>query len=100
VERGRGALQRRQAARAGRLRRYALAGPEVDAQFWIGVSGPPKLPADIVATWNAALKELLADKAVQEKLLNGGVLPAYLNSPDMKARVERDRATVQKLFGG
>lgn len=74
--------------------------PSVDAQFWIGISGPPKLPADIVATWNAALKELLADKAVHAKLLNGGVLPAYLNSADMKARVERDRTTVQKLFGG
>ena len=45
-------------------------------------------------------KELLADKAVHEKLLNGGVLPAYLNSADMKAKVERDRTTVQKLFGG
>ena len=45
-------------------------------------------------------KEVLADKAVHEKMLNVGVLPAYLNSADMKARVERDRTTVQKLFGG
>ena len=73
--------------------------PQVDAQFWIGVSGPPKLPADLVATWDAALKELLADKAVHDKLLNAGVLPAYLNSADMKAKVERDRKTVQTLFG-
>jgi tripartite-type tricarboxylate transporter receptor subunit TctC len=72
--------------------------PDVDATYWIGVSGPPKLPADIVATWNAALKEVLADKAVQEKLLNGGVLPSYLNSADMKAKVERDRKAVQTLF--
>ena len=74
--------------------------PQVDAQFWIGISGPPKLPDDIVATWNAALKEILADKAALEKLLNGGVLPAYLNSADMKAKVERDRKIVQTLFGG
>jgi tripartite-type tricarboxylate transporter receptor subunit TctC len=72
--------------------------PQVDAQFWIGVSGPPKLPADIVAAWNAALKELLADKAVHEKLFNAGVRPAYLNSEDMKAKVERDRKAVQTLF--
>jgi tripartite-type tricarboxylate transporter receptor subunit TctC len=74
--------------------------PDVDATYWIGVSGPPKLPADIVAAWNAALKDVLADKTVQEKLLNGGVLPLYLNSADMKAKVERDRKSVQTLFGG
>ncbi len=74
--------------------------PDVDATYWIGVSGPPKLPADIVAAWNAALKELLADKAVQEKLLNGGVLPSYLNNADMKAKVERDRKAIKTLFPG
>ena len=72
--------------------------PDVDATYWIGVSGPPKLPADIVATWNAALKELLADKAVQEKLLNGGVLPSYLDAQAMRAKVERDRKSIQTLF--
>jgi tripartite-type tricarboxylate transporter receptor subunit TctC len=74
--------------------------PDVDATYWIGVSGPPKLPADIVVAWTAALKDVLADKTVQEKLLNGGVLPLYLNSADMKAKVERDRKSVQTLFGG
>jgi tripartite-type tricarboxylate transporter receptor subunit TctC len=74
--------------------------PDVDAQYWIGVSGPPKLPADIVATWDVALKELLADKTAQEKLLNGGVLPAYLDAEAMRAKVERDRKTIKTLFPG
>jgi tripartite-type tricarboxylate transporter receptor subunit TctC len=72
--------------------------PDVDAQYWIGISGPPKMSDDIVATWNAALKELLADKAVQAKLLNAGVLTSYVDAAGMKAKVERDRKSVQTLF--
>ena len=63
---------------AGKLRVLAVAGPErwpraagcadhqggglpdVEVLFWIGISGPPGLPADIIATWDAALKEVLA----------------------------------------
>ena len=101
---------------AGKLRVLAVAGrerwpglpdtpstteaglPDVDAQFWVGISGPPKLPPDIVATWDAALKEVLADKAVQEKLLNAGVLASYMDAPAMRAKVERDRKATQTLF--
>jgi tripartite-type tricarboxylate transporter receptor subunit TctC len=75
-----------------------LGMPAVDAQFWVGVSGPPRLPAEIVDTWNAALKELLAEKSVQEKLLNSGVLPSYLDSKAMRDKVERDRTATRTLF--
>ncbi len=102
---------------AGKLRVLAVAGkerwprlpdtpttteagwPDIDAQYWIGVSGPPGLPAEIVAAWNDALKEILADKAVQEKMLNGGLLTSYLDAKEMVAKVERDRKTTQTLFG-
>jgi tripartite-type tricarboxylate transporter receptor subunit TctC len=102
---------------AGKLRVLAVAGrerwprlpdtpstteaglPDVDAHYWIGISGPPGLPADIVATWDAALKELLADKAVQEKMLNAGLLTSYMDAKAMLARVERDRKATQTLFG-
>ncbi|MBO0763099.1 MAG: tripartite tricarboxylate transporter substrate binding protein [Hyphomicrobiaceae bacterium] len=73
--------------------------PEIDAQYWIGVSGPPGLAANIVDTWNEALRQLLADKEVQEKMLNAGLLTAYLDPEAMMARVERDRKAVQTLFG-
>jgi tripartite-type tricarboxylate transporter receptor subunit TctC len=102
---------------AGKLRVLAVAGdqrwpvlpdtpttaelgmPDIDAQFWVGVSGPPGLPAEIVDTWNAALKEMLADKEVQQKMLNAGVRAWYLDSKDMIARVERDRTATHALFG-
>jgi tripartite-type tricarboxylate transporter receptor subunit TctC len=101
---------------AGKLRVLAVAGPErwpkldapttkeagipdIEVAFWIGISGPPGLPADIVTTWDAALKEVLADKAVQEKMLNAGVVASYQDSRAMTARVEQDRKLTQTLFG-
>lgn len=100
---------------AGKLRVLAVASTErwpnldapttreagfadIETSFWIGISGPPRLPADIVATWDAALKDVLADKGVQEKMLNAGIVTSYQNSRDMAARVERDRQVTQTLF--
>ena len=76
-----------------------LGMPEVETLFWIGISGPPALPAHIVAAWDGALKESLADKAVREKMLNVGVLASYENAKDMLARVERDQKKTKELFG-
>jgi tripartite-type tricarboxylate transporter receptor subunit TctC len=73
--------------------------PDVEVLFWIGISGPPGLPADIVATWDTALKEGLADKAVQDKMLNAGLVASYMDAKAMVARVERDRKTTQSLYG-
>ena len=101
---------------AGKLRVLAVAGPErwpkldapttkeagfpdIEVSFWIGISGPPGLSADIVATWDAALKDVLSDKSVHEKMLNAGVVASYQDSRGMTARVEEDRKTTQTLFG-
>lgn len=72
--------------------------PDVEVSFWIGISGPPSLPANIVAIWDAALKEAVADRSVYEKMLNAGVVPSYQNGGDMAARVERERQSTQTLF--
>jgi tripartite-type tricarboxylate transporter receptor subunit TctC len=70
----------------------------VQTLFWIGVSGPPKLPAHIVAAWNEALKAVLADPAVKEKMLNAGLLVSYEDAKGMLARVERDHKKTQELY--
>lgn len=72
--------------------------PSVEVLYWIGISGPPGLPADIVKTWDEALREIVADKAVQEKLLHAGLLASYFNAKDMAARVNKERAETQKLY--
>jgi tripartite-type tricarboxylate transporter receptor subunit TctC len=101
---------------ANKIRVLAVAGPErwpqladvpttkdlgmadVETLFWIGISGPPGLPAHIVAAWDGALKEVLADKAVREKMLNVGVLASYEDAKDMLARVERDQKKTKELY--
>jgi tripartite-type tricarboxylate transporter receptor subunit TctC len=44
------------------------------------------------------MKAVLADKGVQEKMLNAGVITSYQNGRDMAARVESDRQITQALF--
>lgn len=101
---------------ANKIRVIAVAGPErwpglpdvpttkdagmapVETIFWTGISGPPGLPANIVAAWNSALKELLTDKAVQQKMLNVGVLALYEDSAGMKKRVELEQKAAKELF--
>jgi tripartite-type tricarboxylate transporter receptor subunit TctC len=73
--------------------------PSVETLYWIGISGPPNLPANIVQTWDEALREVVADKAVQEKLLHAGLLGSYFNAKDMSARIVKERAETQQLFG-
>jgi hypothetical protein len=75
-----------------------VGAPAAQTLFWIGVSGPPKLPAHIVAAWNEALKAVLADPAVKEKMLNAGLLVSYEDAKGMLVRVERDHKKTQELY--
>lgn len=70
----------------------------IETLYWIGFSGPPALPSDIVAKWNAAVKELAADPAVKEGLSRAGLLVSYSDATTMKARVEKERAETQALW--
>jgi len=72
--------------------------PSVEVLYWIGISGPPNLPPHIVKTWDEALRDVVADKTVQEKLLHAGLLASYFNAKDMAARVAKERAETQKLY--
>lgn len=72
--------------------------PSIEVLYWIGISGPPNLPANVVEAWDEALRAVLADKAVQEKLLHAGLLGSYFNAKDMAARVNKERAETQQLY--
>jgi len=41
--------------------------PELDVVGWQGVTGPPKLPAHVVAKWSAAVEEASKDSAFLER---------------------------------
>ncbi len=72
--------------------------PTIETLYWIGISGPPKLSADIVATWDKALKEIIAEPSVQESLLKVGLKASYEDAAAMAKRVEKERAETQELW--
>jgi tripartite-type tricarboxylate transporter receptor subunit TctC len=51
--------------------------PSVDMVFWVGLSGPPGLPANIVKILDNAVKESLSDPEVIAKLDKLGIEPFY-----------------------
>ena len=47
--------------------------PNFSVSNWFGIVGPRRLPAPIVAAWNAALQKVMADPAVQARMVDNGV---------------------------
>lgn len=72
--------------------------PSIEVLYWIGVSGPPKLPAHIVKVWDDALRELSSSKEYREGMLKVGLLPLYKNAKDMAERVEKEATQTKALY--
>lgn len=47
----------------------------VNMQIWAGIGGPPGLPASIVETLNATVRDILTDKEFNERRIRNGDLP-------------------------
>jgi tripartite-type tricarboxylate transporter receptor subunit TctC len=94
--------------RAGGLRAVAFGGsvaapalpdlplikqwlPEYDVSNWFGFCGPGNLPAEILAAWNAALRQALADASTRAKMVDAGM--EILGGPveEFTGRIGRDR---------
>jgi tripartite-type tricarboxylate transporter receptor subunit TctC len=58
---------------------------------WIGIDGPPRLPADVLAWWHEQLRLTMAAPAVQEKLRTVGMEPALLSGEPFVKFVETER---------
>jgi tripartite-type tricarboxylate transporter receptor subunit TctC len=72
--------------------------PTVTCTWWMGITGPPKLPSHIVDKWNEAMTEILKDADVVSKLERAGSTPYYLNSSDFKKYVVAETEEVTKLW--
>jgi tripartite-type tricarboxylate transporter receptor subunit TctC len=73
--------------------------PTVKGTYWWGISGPPKLPPDIIGKWNEALQEMIKDQEFISKLKNVGFAPFYLNSHDTKEHVMKEMEEAKQLWG-
>ncbi len=64
--------------------------PGFDAVSWGGLLAPAGTPKDVVDRLSAEVKQILADKDVQARLLNAGAIAAYQAPADMTARIRGD----------
>lgn len=73
--------------------------PTIDAVYWMGFSGPPKLPSHIIDIWNKALQEISNDPEFLSKLKNAGGFPFYRNSIEAREHVKKEMGEAEKLWG-
>jgi tripartite-type tricarboxylate transporter receptor subunit TctC len=66
--------------------------PGYETSSWLGLAGPPKLPADISARLHTEVSGLLQDPKLLERFKTLGNLPAPTTPDAFKARVKADIA--------
>lgn len=68
------------------------AVPGYETSSWLGLAGPPKLPAEIVARLHSETSSILADAKVQDRLKALGNVAAPTSPDGFKSRVKADIA--------
>jgi tripartite-type tricarboxylate transporter receptor subunit TctC len=71
--------------------------PGYEATSWLGVAGPPKLPADIVKRLHAEIAAVMKEPEAIEKLRVLGTLPLASTPEGFKQRVAADVAKWNKV---
>jgi tripartite-type tricarboxylate transporter receptor subunit TctC len=62
----------------------------------IGIVGPAGLPPDVVAKLSSALKIILAEPDIQNKLLGVGAIPSWLSPQDYAENIRQNLAKYKK----
>ena len=93
---------------AGKLRAIAVGSPQrvamlpdtrtiaeqgikgYDAVSWGGLLAPKGTPKAVVDRIASEVQQILADKDIQEKLLNAGAIAAYQNPAQLGQRIQQD----------
>ena len=60
------------------------------AGYWLSIIAPKGTPAPVIAKWNAALKEVLAEADVKAKIHTLGMVPMLTTPAEMKRRMAAD----------
>jgi tripartite-type tricarboxylate transporter receptor subunit TctC len=76
-----------------------LGYPNVNFIFWIGLSGPPKMPSNIVEIWGKALKEIEEDPEYISQVKKAGFMQFYKNTREMKEFLTKESEEVAGLYG-
>ena len=76
-----------------------LGYPSVDYVFWVGLSGPPKLPPYILDKWSKTLDEMRRDPEFKSQMAKIGNRSFSLNSDEMKRYIMKESEKIVDLFG-
>ena len=69
----------------------------VNAQYWIGFSGPPGLPDYVLKAWTEGVSEVLKNPEVLSKLARVTSAPAFLGSEEFKKFISEESRLVSEL---
>lgn len=73
--------------------------PTINHSSWYFVSGPPKLPANIVAVLSNALKEISNDPDYISRVKKIDLVPFYADSAKTKENLKNLMAEVSEIYG-
>lgn len=65
----------------------ALGVAEYDSQTWFALAGPANMPRAVVDRLSQAIRQIMQDRDMLERLANMGLVPAEDTSPDGLARL-------------
>jgi tripartite-type tricarboxylate transporter receptor subunit TctC len=72
--------------------------PNVKVASWIGISGPPGLPDEVIKKWNEGIAEMVKDPAVVDQLSKLASVVDYRESADFKAQVAGELDEFKQLW--
>jgi tripartite-type tricarboxylate transporter receptor subunit TctC len=71
--------------------------PTVNHSFWMGYAGPPGMDPAVVKTLSDAMKAVLDEPAVQEKIFKLAAVPAFLPEPDFSKFILTEAPEIKAL---
>jgi len=79
---------------------HAEAGyPSVYCPHWLGVSGPPKLPAHVVDAWGKAMQDMLKDPEYLDLIKKQYFRPFYHGPKEMVEYIKREMESAKVVYG-
>ena len=76
-----------------------LGYPQINTLYWVGLSGPPGMPREIVTIWNEKIKKMLTeDKEFRDELEKVGMTPRWHDQLEVIEVVKKDMEAARKLW--
>ena len=76
-----------------------LGYPSVYLPFWLGVSGPPKMPSQIVQAWSSAIEEMMKDPAYLALITKQFFRPFFHGPKEMVEYIKKESEFARVVYG-